>query len=105
MSPEEWLGIVHWLSDQDVKWTVDVAAKYGLELQRYDADRVRQAMTTILDRASPITTDRIVDELKRKPSKFTSIIETSHLRQYPNGCQSRWCDVCLDNRTRIRHNT
>lgn len=105
MTSEEWLGIVHWLETQDVRWTVDIAAKYGVKLRKFDADKVRQAMVCMLANRVEITAERVVSEMRRKPSKWQARIESSHRQQYPRGC-GQVCEVCgiVDNRPELSHN-
>lgn len=104
MSPDEWLGIVHWLAENDVRWTVDIATKYGVRLKGYDADRVRQAMTYLLDQGTSITDQRVLAQLRRPSSKYAKVLEESHRRVFPIGCRNRNCDLCVDNAAAVRHN-
>jgi len=94
MTSDEWLGIVRWLSEKDINWTVDVAAKYGVALRRYEADRVRQALTRLIDAGAPLHLQALHGQLKTRPSKWSRRLEDTHLRLYPNGCPSRHCDIC-----------
>lgn len=97
MSSDEWLGIVRWLSEQGVKLTVDVAAKYGVKLKRFDADKVRQACASLVQKRQAVTDQRIVAEIRRGPaSKYAGLLETKHRELYPRGCPNQFCDVCVD---------
>lgn len=93
MRPEEWLGIVHWLSEHDVKLTADVAVKYGAALQRFEADRVRQAIGRVLDHGQ-FTLRAVQDDLGHPSSKWAGIIGERHRTLFPNGCRTEDCDLC-----------
>jgi hypothetical protein len=94
MTSDEWLGIVRWLSEKDINWTADVAAKYGVALKRYEADRVQQALTKLIDVGAPLHLQSIHGQLRTRPSKWSRRLEETHVRLYPNGCASRHCDIC-----------
>lgn len=96
MSPEEWLGIVRWLSDHDIRWTADVVVKYGAALKRFPVEKVFQAATALQARGASVYPGAIVKEIRSRPSKYEPILAKRHLELYPNGCPSPICDVCLD---------
>lgn len=97
MSPDEWLGIVAWTSQRVRRgWTVDQAARIGLALKGYEPEAVKAALDRLIRRDKPLDLRSIKTELHRKPSKFASILEKRHVELFPNGCESRWCEICLD---------
>lgn len=96
MTPEEWLGIVSWLADHDVKLTADVAVKYGAALRHHDTEKVRQACAVLVEKRRPFTLHALTSELRKPSSKYAEILEDRHRALYPNGCPNQRCDLCRE---------
>ena len=95
MSPDEWVAIVDEVNQRIHKrWTLDRAAKYGVQLKRYDHRDVYEAALRLIAAGDYPTGHLIRREITRKPSKWGARIEARHLELYPRGCLNRQCELC-----------
>lgn len=95
MTSDEWLGIVSWLASKDVRLTADVAAKFGVALQRHTADQVRIALGRLIEHGYPVTIQTVNREIRSKRSRWRAPLEKRHRELFPRGCGSPICDLCL----------
>lgn len=95
MSPDEWLEIVNWLEEHQIRVTADVAAKYGVALKGYDTDQVAAAVGRLVANRNQITLAGIKREIRTKASRWRAPLEKRHRELFPSGCRSPICDICL----------